>query len=131
VNALESGDGVLHNLIFEKSDAVNNRWLTGTLNEISVAAHSIQKVLHQLETGEGILHELLYTSVEPGLEPLGTRLERIITNLDQATTSLAKGGGTLGALLIDSTLYDNLVDVTDEAKRSYVLRSAIRATMEE
>ena len=131
VNALESGDGVLHNLIFENSDADKNQWLTGTLKEISVAAHALQKVLNQIETGEGVLHELLYTSVESGAEPLGARLKRIVTNLDEATTSLAKGGGTLGALLIDSTLYDNLVDVTDEAKRSYVLRSAIRATMEE
>ncbi|NBW41032.1 MCE family protein [bacterium] len=131
INAIEDGDGLLHDLIFEPSDSDKNLWLAGTLREVSLAASSLHKTLQQIESGDGVLNELIYTPVSPEGETLGMRIERVVSNLDEATTALAKGGGTLGALLIDSTLYDNLVEVTDEAKRSYVLRSAIRSTIEE
>ncbi len=36
----------------------------------------------------------------------------------------------MGALLVDSKLYDNLVEVTEDAKRSIILRHAIRTSLE-
>jgi len=54
----------------------------------------------------------------------------VLQNLKQASAALAKGSGTLGALLMDSRLYDNLIEVTDDAKRSLILRQAIRSSLE-
>ena len=52
-------------------------------------------------------------------------------NMRVATEALAKGTGTLGALLVDPQLYDNLVEVTDGAKRSFLLRQAIRSSLKQ
>ena len=50
-------------------------------------------------------------------------------NLKTTTDALAHGTGTLGALLVDPKLYDNLVEVTDGAKRSFLLRHAVRSSL--
>jgi len=39
-------------------------------------------------------------------------------------------GGTVGALLEDPTVYENLVQFLEGARRSYLLRSLIRSTIE-
>jgi hypothetical protein len=63
-------------------------------------------------------------------------MQRAVSNIGKATEdiavvsdALAHGTGTLGALIMDSTLYDNTVQLTDEAKRSILLRQAIRSAM--
>jgi hypothetical protein len=51
--------------------------------------------------------------------------------LRTTSDALASGTGTLGALILDPQLYDNLVEVTDGAKRSFILRQAIRSSLKE
>ena len=43
--------------------------------------------------------------------------------------ALSRGTGTLGALLVDPKLYDNLTEITDGAKRSFLLRQAVRSSL--
>jgi hypothetical protein len=56
-------------------------------------------------------------------------LSQSAQNLKVATDALANGTGTLGALLVDPRLYDNLVEITDGAKRSFLLRQAVRSSL--
>ena len=85
--------------------------------------------MDEVRHGNGLLHGLIYGEETGELGKMSKLLNRILENLDKASTSLAKGSGTLGALLMDSTLYDNMIEVTDDAKRSLLLRSAIRSTL--
>jgi len=58
------------------------------------------------------------------------KLNTAANHLAKASEALAQGSGTIGALLVDSQLYDNLVEVTDCAKRSFLLRQAIKGAMD-
>jgi len=49
--------------------------------------------------------------------------------LKRASEALANGNGTIGALLVDPSLYDNLVQITDGAKKSTILRYAIKSSL--
>ena len=53
-------------------------------------------------------------------------IERASKNLDATLGAVAKGEGTLGALIHDPSLYDDMVVVMDGAKRSMILRKAVR-----
>ena len=63
------------------------------------------------------------------MRALVQNLHEVTADLKSASRALAHGEGTLGALLVDSQLYDNLIEVTDGAKRSFLLREAIRSTL--
>ena len=43
---------------------------------------------------------------------------------------IARGEGTLGAFLVDPTVYENLTALLEGARRSWILRWAIRSTLE-
>jgi len=109
--------------------------LNKSLGDNSIVA-DISSVLREVKTGSGLLHNMIYPSAE------GAQLAQSVTqslkdfakvanNLEQITGGLSKGSGTLGALLVDSKVYDNLVEVTDDAKRSFVLRSVVRSALNE
>jgi phospholipid/cholesterol/gamma-HCH transport system substrate-binding protein len=53
-----------------------------------------------------------------------------MANLRAVTERLKSGEGTVGALLEDPTVYENLVQFLEGARRSYLLRTLIRSTIE-
>jgi phospholipid/cholesterol/gamma-HCH transport system substrate-binding protein len=53
-----------------------------------------------------------------------------MANLRAVTERLKAGEGTVGALLEDPTVYENLVQFLEGARRSFLLRSLIRSTIE-
>jgi hypothetical protein len=65
------------------------------------------------------------------IEEVLVSLAKTAQNLRTTSDALATGTGTLGALILDPQLYDNLVEVTDGAKRSFILRQAIRSSLKE
>ncbi|MCI5065681.1 MlaD family protein [bacterium] len=126
---IESGDGLLHKLIFSPEAATITDDFFQTAENLSEASIALREVMAEIRDGHGLLHGLIYGEEPGGLDELSQKLAEIINNLESATSALQRGSGTLGALLMDSSLYDNLVEITDDAKRSFLLRSAIRATL--
>jgi phospholipid/cholesterol/gamma-HCH transport system substrate-binding protein len=43
---------------------------------------------------------------------------------------MARGEGTLGALLVDPTVYENVTALLEGARRSWILRWVIQSTLE-
>lgn len=101
---IKDGDGLLHELVYSKEHATN------IMSSISEASISVKDAAGQAK--EAI-----------------TKLNSASESLQSAGHALSSGEGTIGALLIDPSLYENLVEVTDEAKRSFLLRSAIRSSL--
>jgi phospholipid/cholesterol/gamma-HCH transport system substrate-binding protein len=103
-------------------------------DSIASASDQLSALLAAAKSGKGLLHDIIYTDVAPGA--VAKRLEEILVNLGTASKNfktasdaLVHGTGTLGALILDPKLYDNLVEVTDGAKRSFILRQAIRSSL--
>ena len=53
-------------------------------------------------------------------------LQIAVANLKEITSKINEGVGTLGALIADPTVYEQLVGILDGAQRSFLLRPLIR-----
>jgi phospholipid/cholesterol/gamma-HCH transport system substrate-binding protein len=128
---IESGDGLLNALVYGDDGAASVASLSKAASSLGSASEAVATLLQEVKDGSGLMHELVYKQSPGGIDEVVAKLNDTVHNLKVASDALAKGSGTIGALLVDSQLYDNLVEVTDGAKRSIILRSAIRSAMAE
>ena len=126
---VEQGKGFAHEVVYGSTGKETIQDLRDAARNLKDAAADVRELAHRLKGDNGILMGLL------GNES-GAAMQRAVSNIGKATEdiavvsdALAHGTGTLGALIMDSTLYDNTVQLTDEAKRSILLRQAIRSAM--
>lgn len=129
MRGINEGDGLLNALIHGEEGGKTLRSLSQTAENLGTAAAHISEMAQEIKSGQGIAHDLIYGGSPEGLAAIIEKLNQTVENLRLASEALSKGSGTLGALLVDPQLYDNLVEVTDEAKRSLILREAIRASL--
>jgi len=121
---IAEGEGLLHSLIYSQGEVE-------TIENLQVISEDIRAITNEIRNGKGLLHELIYDQSTEGIGNIIKKLDVTASNFKQASEALTQGSGTIGALLIDSQLYDNLVEVTDEAKRSWILRQAIKSSLKE
>ncbi len=118
---VQTGDGLLHSVIFDSYEG-------GGVESIERSLASLEHILKEVRTGDGVLHELIYTEtteqdlVVEVLEA-GARLNSILAKID-------RGEGSLGLLLNDPTLYEDLKILVGGAQRSTVVRTLIRMAVE-
>ena len=128
---IKTGDGAAHSLIYDKQGKELVENLSKASNQLAEAASVLTTLGDEVSKGSGLLHTLIYDEEPKGIKETIDNLNSASMSLKQASDALAKGDGTLGALLLDPTVYDNIVDVTDNAKRSFFLRQAIRSSLQE
>jgi phospholipid/cholesterol/gamma-HCH transport system substrate-binding protein len=133
---VRNGKGVLHALVYSDGGERAVQRLFDASDSVASASDNLSALLLQAKNGRGLLHDLIYTDIEPGV--VAKRIEQVLVslatmanNLKVTSDSLVQGTGTLGALILDPKLYDNLVEVTDGAKRSFILRQAIRSSLKQ
>jgi phospholipid/cholesterol/gamma-HCH transport system substrate-binding protein len=91
--------------IFRATDAHGRQ----VINNISTAAENLGRAAAQIESSRVIAN-----------------LDRASENLFQVTEQLRSGKGTLGALVQDPTVYEQLVTILGGVARSRVLRALVR-----
>lgn len=136
IGQVKGGNGLLHALFYSPTGDETMKGFSQAAGSIGHATEELAKLLSAAREGKGLIHDLIYTEVSPGevtkrIEKVLTALNETVYNLKAASDALANGTGTLGALLVDPQLYDNLVEVTDGAKRSFLLRQAIRSSLKQ
>jgi phospholipid/cholesterol/gamma-HCH transport system substrate-binding protein len=117
---MQKGDNLLNALLYdpEFKDAAK-RFVT--------LPDRIDEILKQISDGKGLLHGLLYDTEKANmLDDLSVTL----ANMKAITEKTAAGEGTLGAIINDPTLYDDLKMLLRGAERSFVLRRLIRHSIE-
>lgn len=90
-----------------------------------------QKIITEVKDGTGMLHSLVYGDEKTNVAETLKNLNDASLEIKDAAGALTRGEGTLGALLTDSQVYDNVVEITDGAKRSFILRQAIKSARNE
>jgi phospholipid/cholesterol/gamma-HCH transport system substrate-binding protein len=129
VAGVRHGDGLLHALIFKPGGDGAVQSLIDASQKLGTLAESLNALSDGIRNGEGLLHDLIFSSSTKGLDEILKNLAQMSEHLRKASQALAQGSGTLGALLVDPQLYNNLVEITDETKRSFLLREAIRSSI--
>ena len=116
ISQVQEGEGTLHTLIYEPYEGEAVASAEGALE-------SLDGILEEVQHGDGLLHSLIYDSpaeqdVLLKVLEAGARLNSILAKIDG-------GEGTLGLLLNDPTLYEELKILVGGAGRSTLVRSMI------
>lgn len=115
-----------------------------TLNKIDSAVTTLNTLLAEVKTGNGILNALVYdknlrakldqaiANVNSAAQEIGgdsgiaTELKTTLSNFREISEKLNGGEGTLGALINDPTLYDEVKGLVGESQRSKFVRTTVR-----
>lgn len=122
--------------------------------DLKVSIRSIRNTLERIEKGKGLLHALIYDpkgeqvisdlastmksvkEITAGVDEEGTA--GLITNLRKASAdlreimgSIRRGEGTLGLLIRDPALYNDLQALLGRANRNALIKAVVRATLRE
>lgn len=118
------------------------------LDRLARTAERLETTVQGIQEAKGLLPTLLFDPARTavlddlqgaaaGLKGLPVEIERLTGDVRQLTadlraiaTGLREGEGTLGALLEDPTVYEDLAALLRGANRSLLLRSLIRSTRE-
>jgi phospholipid/cholesterol/gamma-HCH transport system substrate-binding protein len=107
--AIETGPGLAHRLIYSKESGDNfEETLAG-----------LDKLFKNAETGPSLIHSLAY-------DPKGAE---IVTNLNDIITDTKEGQGTIGRLLNDPSVYDDLKLILGNVERNRILKTLIRFSL--
>ena len=119
LESARTGDGALHALIYDpKAGKV--------VGQLGDAAGEIATLLHDARTTEnGAIHQLVYGDARNLFANLGAMSE----DLKAITGKIRAGEGTLGALVVDPSVYDDLRTVLGNVKRNKVLQELVRITV--
>jgi phospholipid/cholesterol/gamma-HCH transport system substrate-binding protein len=125
--------------------------------DLKAIVSSVKKTVEQVEKGRGFAHALIYDPkgeklmsdlaetissmkgvVEGAEEESKGQMGGLISNLRTASGDLKeilgtikRGEGTIGKLINDPSLYDDLVALFGRANRNKLVRAVIRSTMKE
>ena len=117
LDAVQRGEGTLHALIYGTEGPALMKHLGEAAASLQGLAGRLDRVASVLERGEGV-------------GTLLTDLKGAAASLRTVTGRLERGEGTLGALLDDPTVYEDLSRLLRGAERSALLRSLIRSTID-
>ncbi len=118
---IRDGDGLIHQLIYEDFGVEGVKSLERTFV-------AMESVMREIAEGQGILHTLIYErprdqDVVNQVLMAGSRLNSILGKIDQ-------GEGTIGLLVNDPSLYEDLQTLLGGAQRSTLIRTMVRIAVD-
>jgi phospholipid/cholesterol/gamma-HCH transport system substrate-binding protein len=111
---IKQGPGIAHALIY---DGEISRDTAGTLNEL-------HKDLKAIREGNGFAHAVLYG--DDSTQHVMANLNAMSDDLRTIVSGIRQGKGTLGGLLVDPTVYEDLKSAIGNVERNEVLRALVR-----
>ncbi len=111
---MRQGPGIAHALVY---DGEISKDALGTMAEL-------HEDLRAIREGNGLAHSLLYG--DSSSQHVIGNLNAMSDDLRAIVGDLRQGKGTLGALLVDPTVYEDLRSVIGNVERNDVLRALVR-----
>jgi phospholipid/cholesterol/gamma-HCH transport system substrate-binding protein len=126
VDRINSGPGLAHEVIYGDSKAVA---------QFGTAADEVGKMLAGIREGNGLAHGLLYgDDGRGGDSALGEKLAGDVAgmsgDLRAMVSDMRQGKGTLGALLVDPSVYEDLKMLLGNVQRNQTLRALVRYSIQ-
>ncbi|WP_224372900.1 MlaD family protein [Hyalangium versicolor] len=113
---VRQGDGTAHALIYGKDGAQ-------ALTELGAAAGQLAGLIEDAkQSPNGAVHQLIYGDARGMFADLGSAA----ADLKKITSTVANGEGTVGGLIADPTVYEDLRQVLGNVKRNRLLRALVR-----
>lgn len=120
VDGIHEGPGALHSLIYDPKGAA-------LVGELSRAAGQIEEITRSMREEKGLVHRLVFP--QEGQDPVGD-LAATARTLRDITQRIEKGEGTIGALIKDPSVYEDLKLTLGEVRRNQLLKAVLRMAIE-
>jgi phospholipid/cholesterol/gamma-HCH transport system substrate-binding protein len=111
---VRQGPGIAHALVY---DGEISKDTAGTLAEI-------HEDLRAIREGNGIAHALLYG--DSSTQHVMSNVNAMSDDLRAIVAGMRQGKGTIGALLVDPTVYEDIKSAVGNVERNQVLRALVR-----
>jgi phospholipid/cholesterol/gamma-HCH transport system substrate-binding protein len=128
IDRVNSGPGMAHEIIYGDSKAVA---------QIGAAADELGKVLAGVREGNGLAHGLLFGDTGAGGggdNAVGRKVADDVAGMSQdlraMVNDMRQGKGTLGALLVDPSVYEDLKMLLGNVQRNQTLRALVRYSIQ-
>ena len=120
---INQGPGFVHEILYgdRGSDAMAN---------FGGAAAEVAATLRGIREGNGLAHSIVYGGDEPSKQ-VAANLGAITADLRQIMADLRAGKGTLGALLVDPSIYEDVKSVLGNVQRNDALRALVRYSIKQ
>ncbi len=118
---VQQGPGLLHSLIYDEYGGEG-------VESVERSLALLENVLQEIAEGDGVLHQLIYDKPQDaGLMKQATRAS---LRLNSILEKIDEGEGTIGLMLNDPSLYEDLQSLLGGARRSLVVRSMVKMAVD-
>lgn len=96
-----------------------------------ISAH-IEDILGEVRSGKGVLHSIIYDDSErliQDIQELSANINQMSAHFEQVAQKINQGDGTLGALINDATLFNDMKTLLGKANRNKLIRAVVRETL--
>jgi len=114
-----SGRGLVHALVYDRQGGE-------VVRDVASMANEVAAITRDVRTGNGGLHRVIY----------GNDAAEALANVNAASASLRnvlqgveQGRGTVGALLVDTSLDEDLKSLVGNVQRNEILRAMVRFSL--
>ncbi|MGC4064195.1 MAG: hypothetical protein QM784_06040 [Polyangiaceae bacterium] len=118
---VEKGPGLLHEIVYGEESAKS-------VAQFGNAAQELSLVLKGVREGNGLAKAALFG--DDGSQQLSGKLDRILGDVQGIVSDVRAGKGTLGALLVDPSVYEDLKVVLGNVERNKALRALVRDSIQ-
>ncbi|MGE0320879.1 MAG: MlaD family protein [Polyangiaceae bacterium] len=123
VHRVNHGPGLVHELVYGEAPPQ-------TLNKFGDAAGEVALALKGIREGNGMAHSLLYGGEGEEADAV-KNINAMSADLRKVVADLRAGRGTLGALLVDPSVYEDLKMLLGNVQRNQVLRALVRYSIKQ
>jgi len=124
IERINTGPGLAHEVLYGESGA-------RAVAQLGNAADEVGKVLSGVREGNGLAHGILFGNTGKGGDSvLGDKLAGDLSSMSSDLRSIVSdmkdGKGTLGALMVDPSVYEDLKLLLGNVQRNDALRALVR-----
>lgn len=118
---VQQGPGLLHSLIYDDYDGEG-------VESVERSLALLENVLKEIAEGDGLVNQLIYG--EPQDDGLMDQATRLSLRLNSILEKIDEGEGTIGLMVNDPSLYEDLQSLLGGAQRSLVVRSMVKMAVD-
>lgn len=123
VTRVKSGPGFAHEMIY--GDGPQKE-----IAQFGAAAGEVATTLKGIRESDSFAHDLMYGGKGNGAEALAN-VTAITADLRSIVADMKKGKGTVGALLVDPSIYEDLKGIVGNVSRNDILRALVRYSIKQ
>ncbi len=123
---VRGGDGLVHELIYGKEGEK-------TVRQAREALAQATQLLEDVRTKEGVVHNLIYDEDDgefiTNLNEASADVKTAVKDVQLLIADVKAGKGTIGGLLVDPTVYEDLKILLGNVRRNDAVKALVRAAI--